>query len=54
MITVFVGYDTKETIAYHVCCNSIICKAVILSIIGKSYSFPSLTVKHKLSFSTPS
>jgi lipopolysaccharide biosynthesis glycosyltransferase len=24
MITVFVGYDTKETIAYHVCCNSII------------------------------
>lgn len=34
--------------------DDIICKAVILSIIGKSYSSPSLTVKHKLSFSTPS
>ena len=30
-----------------------ICKAVILSIIGKSYSSPSLTVNHKLTFSTP-
>jgi uncharacterized radical SAM superfamily protein len=33
--------------------DDIICKAVILSIIGKSYSSPSLTVKHKLTFSTP-
>ena len=30
-----------------------ICKAVILSIIGKSYSSPSLTVNHKLTFGTP-
>jgi len=30
-----------------------ICKAVILSIIGKSYSSSSLTVNHKLTFSTP-
>lgn len=34
--------------------DDIICKAVILSIIGKSYSSPALTIKHKLSFSTPS
>jgi hypothetical protein len=33
--------------------DDIICKAVILSIIGKSYNSPSLTVKHKLTFSTP-
>jgi hypothetical protein len=33
--------------------DDIICKAVILSIIGKSYSSPSITVKHKLTFSTP-
>ena len=24
MISIFVGYDTKETVAYHVCVNSII------------------------------
>jgi lipopolysaccharide biosynthesis glycosyltransferase len=27
MINVFIGYDTKETVAYHVCCNSIIRQA---------------------------
>ena len=29
MINIFVGYDTKETIAYHVCTNSIIRNATV-------------------------
>jgi hypothetical protein len=37
----------------HVMYNEIVCKALIVSVIGKAYSSDVLTVKHKHTFETP-